>query len=186
MRIIVAGNWKMHTDAEEAGVLLDALSAWSIAHKSDVQMIVAPPYPFLAMAVKHTFKAEAIIIAAQNCHQEEQGAYTGEVSVPMLKSIGVRACIVGHSERRDYFGETDAVVGKKIRLLLKHGLQPIYCCGERREEREDGRYREVVSGQLHKALGVLSAEEVGKLMSAEDYAAVGRAFVAVIAADADR
>lgn len=162
----MAGNWKMHTDAGEAGVLMDALADWSVAHPGDVQLIVAPPYPFLAMAVKQARKAGAIVIAAQNCHQEEQGAYTGEVSVPMLKSLGVRACIVGHSERREYYGETDAVAGRKIKLLLKHGLQPVYCCGERREEREEGRFREVVSTQLHSALGTLTAEEAGKLIVA--------------------
>lgn len=165
MRTIVAGNWKMNTDANEAGVLVDALAAWSAEHPSDVEMIVAPPHPFLPMAVKHASKS-TVVIAAQNCHQEESGAFTGEVSVPMLKSIGVQACIVGHSERREYYGETDAVVNGKIKMLLKHGLQPIYCCGERREEREAGRFREVVARQLHEALAGLSAKEIGRLVIA--------------------
>ncbi|MGB3527291.1 MAG: triose-phosphate isomerase [Flavobacteriales bacterium] len=169
-RTIVAGNWKMHTDATEAGNLMEALVGWSAADQGDVQMIVAPPYPFLAAAVEQVKKAadgpSTIIIAAQNCHQEESGAFTGEVSVPMLRSMGVGACIVGHSERREYYGETDEVVGRKVSLLLKHGLQPIYCCGERREEREEGRYRDVVSTQIHTALGALSPEEVAKVVVA--------------------
>lgn len=159
----------MHTDATEAGNLMEALVNWSGAYPGDVQMIVAPPYPFLAAAVEQVKKAvkpSSILIAAQNCHQEESGAFTGEVSVPMLKSLGVEACIVGHSERRQYYGETDEVVGRKVALLLKHGLQPIYCCGERREEREDGRYRDVVSTQLHTALGTLSAEQISKVIVA--------------------
>ncbi len=169
-RTIVAGNWKMHTDATEAGNLMEALVNWSITHSGNVQMIVAPPYPFLASAVERVKNSNgapsSIIIAAQNCHQEESGAFTGEVSVPMLKSLGVGACIVGHSERREFYGETDEVVGRKVELLLKHGLQPIYCCGERREEREEGRYRDVVSTQLHRALGALTAEQVAKVIIA--------------------
>ncbi|MCB0758310.1 MAG: triose-phosphate isomerase [Flavobacteriales bacterium] len=171
-RTIVAGNWKMHTDLDEARKLMEALAGWSKAGRSDVQMIVAPPYPFLATAVDRasasagTGRNSSIIIAAQNCHEEEQGAFTGEVSVRMLKSLGVDACIVGHSERRQYYGETDTIVGRKVALLLKHGLQPIYCCGERREEREDGRYRDVVSAQLHEALGALTPGEVAKVIVA--------------------
>ncbi len=161
----------MHTDANEAGMLMEALVSWSVAHPGDVQMIVAPPFPFLAAAVARVEGSvkggnSSLIIAAQNCHQEESGAFTGEVSVPMLKSLGVKACIVGHSERREYYGETDEVVGRKVALLLKHGIQPIYCCGERQQEREEGRYRDVVSTQLHTALGPLSAEEVAKVIVA--------------------
>ncbi len=155
----------MNTDAEEAGVLVDALAAWSKEHPGNVEMIIAPPYPFLAIAVKRAAKS-GVTVAAQNCHQEEGGAFTGEVSVPMLRSLGVQACIVGHSERREYFGETDALVNAKIKLLLKHGLQPVYCCGERREEREEGRFREVVARQLHEALAGLGAKEIGKLVIA--------------------
>ncbi len=171
-RTIVAGNWKMHTDVDESANLLDAVAAWCAAHPGSVEVIVAPPFPFLATAVERASKAgghdgkAAIVIAAQNCHQEEQGAFTGEVSVHMLKSLGVGACIVGHSERREYYGETDAVIGRKIVQLLKHGLQPIYCCGERREEREEGRFLDVISTQLHSALGSLTPEDIVKLIVA--------------------
>lgn len=165
-RTIVAGNWKMNTDATGAGLLVDALVAWSSAHPGHVDMLVAPPFPFLAMAAGKVGKAGKVIIAAQNCHEEEKGAFTGEVSVPMLASVGVKACIVGHSERREYFGETDATVGKKIRLLLKYGMQPIYCCGERREERESGKFEQVVGRQMNEALGGLSPQEISKMIVA--------------------
>ncbi|MBS1943269.1 MAG: triose-phosphate isomerase [Bacteroidetes bacterium] len=165
-RTIVAGNWKMHTEAGTANALLDALVAWSAANPGHVSMVVAPPFPFLGMAVEKAGSAGSVIIAAQNCHQEEQGAFTGEVGVPMLRSIGVQACIVGHSERRQYYGEHDAIIARKIKMLLKHGLQPIYCCGENREERESGRFREVVADQIRKALGGLVPAEIAKLVVA--------------------
>ena len=162
----------MNTNATEASNLMDALAGWSAANPGDVQLIVAPPYPFLATAVERAAKARAgaggssLIIAAQNCHQEESGAYTGEVSVPMLKSLGVEACIVGHSERRQYHGETDELIGRKVAMLLKHGLLPIYCCGEHREDREGGRYRDVVATQLHSALAPLPATDVAQVVVA--------------------
>lgn len=168
----MAGNWKMHTEVDESNNLLDAIAGWYASHPGSVEVIVAPPFPFLAPAVERVRKGAdgtvngTIVIAAQNCHQDEKGAFTGEVSVPMLKSIGVRACIVGHSERRQYFGETDAVIGRKIVQLLKHGLQPIYCCGERREEREEGRFLDVISTQLHTALSSLPPEDIAKLIVA--------------------
>lgn len=185
-RTIVAGNWKMHTDAAGAAQLMDALAAWSGAHTGHVAMIVAPPFPFLGMAVERAARTGSLVIAAQNCHQEEQGAFTGEVSVPMLKSMGVKACIVGHSERRQYFGETDAVVGAKIKLLLKHGLQPIYCCGERKEEREAGHFRQVVAGQMKQALGGLTEEEAARLVIAyEPVWAIGTGLTATPAQAAE-
>ncbi len=166
MKTIVAGNWKMHTDVVGAEALMDAIAAWSLAHPGHVSMIVAPPFPFLAMAVMKAAQSGGIIIAAQNCHQEEQGAFTGEVSASMLKSIGVKACIVGHSERREYYGETDDVVGRKIKVLLAHGLRPIYCCGERQQEREAGQHKAVVAAQLRAAMVHVSQEEVGKVIIA--------------------
>ena len=156
----------MHTDAASASALIDALAAWSGAHAGHVPMIVAPPFPFLGMAVERASRTGSLSIAAQNCHQEEQGAFTGEVSVPMLRSMGVKACIVGHSERREYYGETDAVAGAKIKMLFKHGLQPIYCCGERKHERESGSHRQVVARQMMQALSGLTREEAGGLIIA--------------------
>lgn len=172
MKTIVAGNWKMHTDAGSADALINDVAAGTAAGAGDVLVIVAPPFPFLkaavdrARTVDHGGKAPGILVAAQNCHEEEQGAFTGEVSVPMLKSLGVGACIVGHSERRQYYGETDEVVGRKVVQLLKHGLMPIYCCGERRDEREQGRHRDVVSRQLNTALVGLPAQDLSRVVVA--------------------
>jgi triosephosphate isomerase len=154
---IVAGNWKMNTDAEGAAKLMNDLLEWHAAHTGAVRMIVAPPFPFLAMAVERA-KGSGVLIAAQNCHQQEEGAFTGEVAAPMLRSLGVQACIVGHSERRAYFGETDELVGAKARMLLQHGLMPIVCCGERQEERTSGRFKEVVAAQLRGALSGLARD----------------------------
>ncbi len=172
MRTIVAGNWKMHTDAGGAMALLGELADWSAANPTAVELVVAPPFPFLAAAVQRAAQPDAmgrkpaILIAAQNCHEQEQGAFTGEVSVPMLRSLGVGACIVGHSERRQYFGETDEAVGRKVAMLLKHGLQPIYCCGEQRQEREAGTHRETVARQMHAALGALTPMELARVVVA--------------------
>lgn len=155
----------MHTDAAEAAALVNGVMAWRREHPSAVEVIVAPPFPFLADAVQRTAAGKAdgagttVLVAAQNCHEEEHGAFTGEVGVPMLKSLGVQACLVGHSERRQYFGETDAAVARKVSMLLKHGLLPIYCCGERLDERQDGRHQTVVAEQITTALGHLSAAE---------------------------
>lgn len=163
MRTIVAGNWKMHKDRTEAADLILKLKTVEVPPGVDV--IVAPPFPFLAQTVEQ-LKGTGILVAAQNCHEKEQGAYTGEVSAAMLKSIGVRACIVGHSERRQYFGETDAAVGAKIAALLEHGITPIYCCGEVKAERESGTHFDVVSRQLKAALGSCSQEQLERIVLA--------------------
>ncbi len=170
--MIVAGNWKMHTDAQSAAALAEQVAGRSAQEAGHVQVVLAPPFPFLAEAVKRARAADQgngrqrVIIAAQNCHGEEQGAYTGEVGVPMLRSIGVGACIVGHSERRQYYAETDAAVGRKVVRLLEHGLMPIYCCGEGREDREAGRHREVVALQLRTALGAIPGHGLAKVVVA--------------------
>ena len=109
----VAGNWKMNKDRAEALALVSKLVGWSEELEGDVEVVIAPPYPFLEMAVQCTHGTR-IKVAAQNCHQKEQGAFTGEVSPLMLADLGCRYVLVGHSERRQFFGETDATVKKKI------------------------------------------------------------------------
>ncbi|MBL8002548.1 MAG: triose-phosphate isomerase [Flavobacteriales bacterium] len=165
MRTIVAGNWKMHKDKAEALALLSELVKANAGQPAGVEVVVSPPYPFLDLAV-NAVKGSGIQVAAQNCHAAASGAFTGEVSVLMLKSLGVTHCIVGHSERRQYFGETDAQVAEKLRTLLFHGLAPIYCCGERREEREAGRHFHVVEAQLNEALAGLTADELERCIVA--------------------
>ncbi len=165
MRTIIAGNWKMHKDRAEAKALLEGLLKGQAGTSQPVKVIVAPAYPFLAGAVEG-LAGSSMRVAAQNCHEEKQGAFTGEVSAAMLASVGVSHCIVGHSERRQYFGETDAVVSKKITALLAHGIMPIYCCGERREERESGQHLEVVTTQMRTALAGLSTEQLERIIIA--------------------
>jgi len=153
----------MHKD--RAGALDLVSSLKRVAIPSGVEVIIAPPYPFLELAVQAT-AGTGITVAAQNCHEKEQGAFTGEVSARMLRSIGVRSCIVGHSERRQYFGETDAVVGEKIMALLMQDITPIYCCGELKEERLAGHHFDVVTGQMKGALGRLGNDALERLVIA--------------------
>lgn len=165
MRTIVAGNWKMHKDRTEALDLVMALVAEAETLPVGVEVVIAPPFPFLAMAAERV-RGTRITVAAQNCHEAKQGAYTGEVSVAMLNSIGVGACIVGHSERRQYFGETDAAVGRKVKALLEGGLMPIYCCGELLEERQSEQHFAVVERQITEALGALDANALARVVLA--------------------
>jgi len=147
MRTIVAGNWKMHKDKAEALALLGELVKANAGQPAGVEVIVSPPYPFLDLAV-NAVKGSGIQVAAQNCHAAAQGAYTGEVSVGMLKSLGVTHCIVGHSERRLHQGESDTHVAIKVRRALAEGITPIVCVGESLSEREGGMTELVVKRQL--------------------------------------
>lgn len=165
MRTIVAGNWKMNTDRQGAADLVNGVLKGLAGLDTAVEVVLAPPFPFLAATVEQV-RGTRVVVAAQNCHEAAHGAYTGEVSVPMLKSIGVGACIVGHSERRQYFGETDPVIARKIDALLEHGLTPIFCCGEVKAEREAGRHEHVVTTQLDGALGHLSADRLARVVIA--------------------
>ena len=165
MRTIVAGNWKMNTDRVSAHLLVNALVEQAGSFTAQVQVVVAPPFPFLLPAVKQ-LEGTGMWVAAQNCSERSNGAYTGEVSAAMLQSIGVQACIVGHSERRQYFGETDALIGQKVAALLAHDITPIFCCGEVKEDRETGRHFDVVTEQLKGALSKLTNEQLMKVVIA--------------------
>ncbi|GIW20273.1 MAG: triosephosphate isomerase [Chloroflexota bacterium] len=146
--IVIAANWKMHTTPMEAGEL-----AATIARRTrvpGVTRVICPPFVCLA-AVRDAVAGEDVAVGAQNVHHELAGAYTGEVSAPML--VGLASwVIVGHSERRRDFGETDVLIGRKLRRAVEHGLRPILCIGEQLAEREAGRAVEVVAGQLRGAL----------------------------------
>jgi triosephosphate isomerase len=158
----VCGNWKMFKTRGEAQELVRALAPLVADVGGKVQVAVAPPFTALAAAAD-ALAGTKIQLAAQNCHFEAQGAFTGEVSPQMLKDACVSHCIVGHSERRQLFGETDEGVRKKAAALLRVGLLPIVCVGETLQERESGRTLEVVSRQVRGALDGLAAQDVARL-----------------------
>ncbi len=162
-RPIIAGNWKMNKTLSEAKTLIDALKP--LVADAEAEVVVCPPYVDL-VAVKEAVKGTNIKLGAQNCHFEEKGAYTGEVSVGMLKEIGVEFVIIGHSERREYYAETDEGVNKKAKAILAAGMTPIVCCGETLEQREQGITNTFVSGQIDAALEGLSADQVKSLVIA--------------------
>ena len=160
---IIAGNWKMNLTKNEGLLLVDEVV--NRANTSDVKVILAPPFPFISDAVNKVSDSQ-ISVAAQNCHEEASGAYTGEVSAAMLKSFNCDYCIVGHSERRQYFSDTDRFINHKIELLLKEGVRPIYCCGESLKQRESGKYLEVVEEQIQSALQGFNKDELKNVVVA--------------------
>lgn len=164
MRSIIAGNWKMNKDRAEAQALAHDVVA-GLGASTRAEVIISPAFPFLAGAVATTV-GSPVKVSAQNCHEEAKGAYTGEVSIAMLKSLGVSHCIVGHSERRQHFGETDAAIGRKVTALLDAGMTPIFCCGERKEERLSGIHHDIVTHQMKGALGGLSNERLKRVVIA--------------------
>ena len=143
---IVAGNWKMHKNSEETEDLLNELID-KLPTDKEVQIIVAPTFVNLSSAVEH-LQFTNIIVAAQNMHQAEGGAFTGEISADMLKSIGVTTVILGHSERRAYFHETDALLASKVNTALKHEMTVIFCFGEELKDRQSGNHFNLVENQL--------------------------------------
>jgi len=149
-RKIVAGNWKMHKNAEETEDFLNELIA-ALPDDIEAEVIVAPPFVNLASAADHV-EFTPITVAAQNMHQAESGAFTGEISAGMLKSIGVNTVILGHSERRAYFNETDAALANKVDTALKHDMTVIFCFGEELKDRQNGQHFNVVENQLRDGL----------------------------------
>ncbi|MBQ3580715.1 MAG: triose-phosphate isomerase [Bacteroidales bacterium] len=164
---IVAGNWKMNNTFDEADELisniLDALEEKNLDRNTS--MIICPPFPFLEMATDYA-KDSYFEVGAQDVSTEEKGAYTGEVSAAMLKSMEVSYCIVGHSERRQYHHECNLMVAKKVDRLLENGIRPIVCCGERLEEREANKQFDVVKQQIEEGLFHLTAEQFKELVIA--------------------
>ena len=154
---VIAGNWKMNMLPDATIRFIDELTPLVKAAESEV--ILCVPYTDLFYALL-TAQNTNIKIGAQNMHWEESGAYTGEVSGQMLKSIGVEYVIIGHSERRQYFAETDETVNKKIKSAFKYGLKPIVCVGETLEQREAGKEKEIVTKQIELALEGLAEEQV--------------------------
>jgi triosephosphate isomerase len=154
-RKIVAGNWKMNNDLSETEALLNDLIAQM--PETDVNVMVAPTFVNLFNAF-NVLKEYSIEVIAQNMHQEPKGAYTGEISANMLKSVGVNTVILGHSERRAYFGETDELLAKKVDAALGNEMQVVFCFGEELEDRKAGNHFTVVESQLKNALFHLEAD----------------------------
>jgi triosephosphate isomerase (TIM) len=156
----IGGNWKMYKNIPEALRTIQELKA-GIPDPLQVEVIIAPPFTTL-QAVGREIQDSPIQLSAQNVHWAEAGAYTGEISPPMLKDVGCAYCLIGHSERRQWFGETDAQVHQKLLSCLKCGLKPVLCIGETLEEREGGRVQEVIGRQLREAIQGLSVEGISQ------------------------
>jgi triosephosphate isomerase len=161
---IIIGNWKMNMLPGQAIELASAIRD-ALGGLKDIEVGVSPTYVCLPEVAKRCAGSE-LIVAAQNCHQEDSGAYTGEISVPMIKDIGCSHIIVGHSERRQYFGEDDSLVNRKAKKVLEHGLCPVICIGEQLAQREAGQTFEVVGRQLKGALDGIGAEKSDEIVIA--------------------
>lgn len=163
---IAAGNWKMHKTLVEGQGLAQEIRTMAASElMNDAVLMVFPPYIHLQSIAKQ-LEGSGIVVGAQNINQFEQGAYTGEVSASMLTSIGVMHTLVGHSERRQYYNETNASCGAKIETAIKHGITPVYCIGETLEERESNRHFEVVGAQLNEAMKGMSPSDFAKCIIA--------------------
>jgi triosephosphate isomerase (TIM) len=174
-RPVIAGNWKMYKTVAEAVALAGEIRAGAAGN---AEVVVAPPFTALS-AVAGVLRGSPVGLAAQNMHASVEGAFTGEVSPVMLKDVGCSHVILGHSERRQFFGETDEGVAKKSEASLAHGLCPIVCVGESLAERESDRTMEVVERQIERALRGLSADQVARILVAyEPVWAIGTGKVA--------
>ena len=161
---ILAANWKMHKTIGEAVAFATAFTPL-VADVTDAEIVIAPPFPALA-AVGAALRGTHVLLAAQNVHPEKQGAFTGEVSPPMLVDLGCAYAIVGHSERRHIFGEASAFVARKAAALLAHGVRPIVCVGETLEEREAKRTFAVLEEQLRGSLAEVAIEQAADVVIA--------------------
>lgn len=146
-RYLIAGNWKMNTNVEQAEALAMNITKSINESRPDVGLLLCPPFTNLT-SVSKIIAGTGILLGAQNCYWEEKGAFTGEVSCDMIKSAGCSHVIIGHSERRQFFGETDETVNKKINAALRHGLIPLVCIGETLEQRQNGLTFDILSSQI--------------------------------------
>jgi len=157
--IIIAGNWKMNKGLDECRAFCSALKGYMLSHKHPkVKIMIAPAYPFLGLALD-LLNGTGAWVSAQDVSTHNDGAYTGEVSATMLSSLGMAYCIVGHSERRQYHAESNAIVNQKLKQLLACGIVPVFCLGETLEQREAGQTEEVVLSQLKEGLAEIAIPE---------------------------
>jgi len=163
---IVAGNWKMNKDWGQGLALVEEIKHAVSENPPDGKVVIASPFIHLARISEMIDQTEGLFVAAQNCHQESSGAYTGEISAPMLKSIGVDYVILGHSERREYFDESYEILSEKVAAALGQDLRPIFCCGESLEVRESNQQNSFVNQQLTDSLFRFPAEDILKIVIA--------------------
>lgn len=157
---IAAANWKMNLNLQEASKLLGEIVSKNIQLSEDQEAVFAVPFPYLLLAKENFKNSKKFSVAAQNCYTKDSGAYTGEVSAPMLSSCGIDYVIIGHSERREYFNENNFTLSQKVDVCLKNGLKPIFCCGESLAIREGGTQNEYVETQLKESLLHLEADQI--------------------------
>jgi len=162
---LLAGNWKMNLTLSETEALIKGLKDGLKPSYDDREILVCPPYTNITKAVELS-QGTAIQVGAQNLYTEKSGAYTGEISASMIKSTGATFVIIGHSERREYFNEDDQTLAKKIELAIEEDLIPVFCCGEKLEEREQGNEKKVVSDQVVNALKGFDKNTLSKLVIA--------------------
>ena len=163
-KTIIAGNWKMNKTPTETRALLDELKPL-IAKAKWCETVVCVPFVDIPAAIR-ALKDSRVAVGAQNLHQELNGAYTGEISAPMLRELGVKYVLIGHSERRQYCGETDALVAQKVKVACEAGLRPIICVGETLEQREQGVTMDLISVQVKASLSQVSAEKLRHIVFA--------------------
>ena len=164
--ILIAGNWKMNMGPKETADFFGQLDDDAQKNIEGVDAAVCPPFVSLSAAFSARKSGSAVKIGAQNVHFEDNGAFTGEISTAMLKELGCDFVILGHSERREYFGEDDAVVNKKVKKALAEGITPIVCVGEVLQERKEDRHFDVVKGQTSGSLDGLTADDLTKIVIA--------------------
>jgi len=163
---IAAANWKMNLRYEQGEQLLDTILKENIELSGHQSAVFAVPFPYLMMASQKLSGRKNYFVSAQNCSDQKAGAYTGEVSAEMLKSINIRYCVLGHSERREYFSEHNRSLAQKVALCLENGITPIFCCGETLSIREVGAQEGFVETQLMESLFHFSEEEIRKMVIA--------------------
>lgn len=163
---IAAANWKMNCTYQQGEKLLNDILNANIRLSEHQETIFAVPFPYLIMAKSEVADSANYSISAQNCYYKKSGAYTGEVSAEMLQSIGIRFCVIGHSERREFFKETNAQLAEKVNLCLQHEIMPIFCCGESLDIREAGTQNGFVETQLQESLFHLDEQQIQRIVIA--------------------
>ena len=163
---IAAANWKMNLTFQQGEKLLDDILGAEIELKSHQKTIFAVPFPYLTMARSEVADLKNYYAAAQNCYHKKSGAFTGEVSAEMLHSLGIKYCVIGHSERREYFSETNSMLAEKLNLCLEYFITPVFCCGEPLNIREAGTQNDYVAVQLKESLFHLSPQQITSVIIA--------------------